>query len=75
EDDEEEVTFGHRVLGFFKGLIALVLLLLIVVLGLQVAEKGGHISLDWVREKVGSSIPFVNTIFPEPADQGDNMPN
>ena len=47
-------------------------LLLLAVLALQIAEKSGRVNLDFIREKVGGSVPFINTIFPDPA--GDDMP-
>jgi hypothetical protein len=66
DEDEEEVSFIHRVFGFFKGLLGIVLILLLTVLALRVAEASGRVDLDSFRDMVGDSVPFVETIFPDP---------
>ena len=43
------------------------LLLTLVVLALQIAEESGRIDLGWLREKVGQTLPFIHTIFPDPS--------
>jgi len=67
DEDEEEVSFGTRVLGFLKALLVIVLLILLVILALRLAEAGGHINLEPLRAKVGSSVPFIHTLFPAPS--------
>lgn len=66
DDDEEEVSFGQRILGFLKGLLVIALILLLTILALRLAEASGRISLDVLRERAGSSIPFIHTLFPKP---------
>ena len=66
DDDEEESSFVKRLLGFFKGLLAVALIVLLVVFVLRLLEAGGRISLDWLRSGVGERLPFVNSVFPKP---------
>ena len=44
----------------------ILLILLLTVLALRIAEASGRISLDSVRETIGGSVPFIETIFPDP---------
>ena len=66
EDEDDEISVGKRIFGFLKALIAIFLLLALIVLALRVGESAGYVKLDWIRDKVGSRIGFVNTLFPEP---------
>lgn len=74
DDDDEEVSFGKRLFGFLKYLLAIIVIVALVVLGLRVCEGAGYISLDSVRSALGNSS-FVTAVFPEPAaeDAGDTQ--
>lgn len=66
DDDEEETSFIKHLLGFFKGLLAVALIVLLAVFVLRLLEASGRVSLDWLRNGVGERLPFVNSVFPKP---------
>lgn len=68
DDDDDRVGIGHFVLGFFKTIILIGLICLLIVLGLRQMESSGILSLNWLRDLVGDVVPIEN-IFPEPQGQ------
>ncbi|MGJ4850059.1 hypothetical protein ACH6CV_07395 [Bacillota bacterium Meth-B3] len=73
-DDEEydeydeydaPMSFGKRVLRFFKGLLIVALLLLVAVIALRQLEANGTLSLNWMRRSVGVLVP-LDGVFPAP---------
>ncbi len=73
-DDEEydeydeydaPMSFGKRVLRFFKGLLIIALLLLVAVIALRQLEANGKLSLNWMRNSVGVLVP-LDGVFPVP---------
>ena len=66
DDEEEETSFVKRLLGFFKGLLAVALIVLLAVFALRLLEASGRVSLDWLRNGVGERLPFVTPVFPKP---------
>ena len=68
DDDEDDVSVSKRIFGFIRALLAIVLVLILLVITLRVGEAGGYFKLDWLRDNLGSRVSFVNTLFPEPAD-------
>ena len=64
-DDESEGSFGHAITGFFKGLLAFVLILLVIVFALNALDFFNVVSLDNVYEKYYDKAPGVfDTLFP-----------
>ena len=70
--DEESVSFGKRLLRFFRGLLIVVLVLLIAVLALRQLEANGRISLDVLRNSIGVLVP-LDKVFPTPGPNEDNL--
>ena len=68
DDEDDSVGIGHYILGFFKGIILIGLILLLIVLGLRQMESSGILSLNWLRDLVGGVVPIEN-VFPEPQAQ------
>lgn len=73
EDDErfdhEDVSFGRRLLGFFKGLVVLILILALCVLALRQLEASRVLSLSGLRSAAGpyeAIENFLENILPAP---------
>ncbi len=63
DDYDEAPSFGHYVLGFFKLLIAVVLVLAVALFGLYFADQavpGGVGAYAWLREKA----PVIDKLLP-----------
>ncbi len=70
DDDDYAPSFGHYVLGFFKVLIAVVLVLAVALFGLYFADQavpGGVGAYGWLQEK----LPVINKILPAGEDDTD----
>jgi hypothetical protein len=68
-DDDYAPSFGHYVLGFFKVLIAVVLVLAVALFGLYFADQavpGGVGAYGWLQEK----LPVIDKILPSGEDSG-----
>lgn len=64
-DREYHVSIGRRILGFFKTLLVILLLLAVCVLVLRQLESSDKLSLDGLRSTVGQVIPLEG-LFPDP---------
>ena len=67
DDDDYAPSFGHYVLGFFKVLIAVVLVLAVALFGLYFADQavpGGVGAYGWLQEK----LPVIDKILPSGED-------
>lgn len=63
--EEERVGFGKRLLRFLRGLLLIALVLLVAILTLRQLEASEKLSLDLLRNSVGTILP-LDKVFPKP---------
>ncbi|MDL2206773.1 hypothetical protein LJC33_07695 [Eubacteriales bacterium OttesenSCG-928-N13] len=65
DDDRYHISAGKRVLGFFKGLLLIVVLLVLALITMRILEGQGIVSFNGLRSTVGQMIP-LEWALPEP---------
>ncbi len=56
-DDDERHSIGHHILGFFKGLIFILLALCIIVLAMNILHRTGTVDISGLRDTVREWSP------------------
>jgi hypothetical protein len=75
DDDDEHRSFGYHVIGFFKGLFELILVLLVIILALNVLDFFNVVPLDKLYNRYSPKAPKVfSTLFPSQELKQMNSP-
>ena len=59
-DEDDGPSFGHSLLGFFKGLFGVIIFLLVVILVLNILHYTGTISLTGIKNKISEYSPSLS---------------